>query len=96
MDHPQAHFMNVTRQAGCKLIYLQPGLSTLFWSSGASKNNPVLLILDGHSTHNKNLELIDLARENGFVLLCLPLHCSHRMQPLDVSFMKQLSTYYDQ
>ena len=34
-------------------------------SSGASKNNPVRLILDGHSTHTKNLELIDLARENG-------------------------------
>ena len=65
-------------------------------SSGASKNNTVLLILDGHSTHTKNLELIDLARENGVVLLCLPPHCSHRMQPLDVSFMKPLSTYYDQ
>ncbi|XP_041377957.1 mucin-5AC-like [Gigantopelta aegis] len=65
-------------------------------SSGASKDNPVLLILDGHATHTKNLEVIDLARENGVVLLCLPPHCSHRMQPLDVSFMKPLSTYYDQ
>ena len=60
------------------------------------KNNPVQLILDGHSTHTMNLELIDLARENGVVLLCLPPHCSHRMQPLDASFMKQLSTYNDQ
>ena len=44
----------------------------------------------------QNLELIDLARENGVMLCCLPPLCSHRMQPVDVSFMKPLSTYYDQ
>jgi len=26
----------------------------------------------------------------------LPPHCSHKLQPLDVSFMKPLSTFYDQ
>ena len=60
------------------------------------KKQPCAVILDGHSTHTKNLELIDLARENGVVMLCLPPHCSHRMQPLDVRFMKLLSTCYDQ
>ena len=65
-------------------------------STGATKENPVLLILDGHSTHTMNMEVIDLARANGVVLLCLPPHCSHKMQPLDVSFMKPLSIYYDQ
>ena len=59
-----------------------------FILSSELQNNPVLLILDGHSTHTKKLELIDLAREKGVVFLCLPLHCSHRMQPLDVSFRK--------
>ena len=29
MKHPHVHFMNATSQAGCKWIYLQPGLSTL-------------------------------------------------------------------
>ena len=43
-----------------------------------------------------NMEVIDLARANGVVLLCLPPHCSHKMQPLDASFMKPLSIYYDQ
>ncbi|KAK0066392.1 tigger transposable element-derived protein 4 [Biomphalaria pfeifferi] len=28
-------------------------------------------------------------------MICLPPHCTHRIQPLDVSFMKQVSTYYD-
>ncbi|XP_049799632.1 uncharacterized protein LOC126234936 [Schistocerca nitens] len=61
--------------------------------TGALKERPILLILDGHKRHTKNLELIDVARENGVVLLCLPPHCSHRLQPLDVAFMKPLSKF---
>jgi hypothetical protein len=59
--------------------------------SKSTKESPVLLILDGHSTHTKSLEVIDLAR---VILLCLPPHTSHRLQPLDVSFFKPLSLYY--
>lgn len=29
------------------------------------------------------------------VLFYFPLHCSHKLQPCDVSFMKPLSTYYE-
>ncbi|KAI5700556.1 hypothetical protein M8J75_000510 [Diaphorina citri] len=57
---------------------------------------PVLLLLDGHASHPKNLELIKMARDNNVVLLCFPTHCTHRMQPLDVSLMGPLSTYYEQ
>lgn len=64
--------------------------------SRASKQNPVLLLLDGHLTHTQNLKVIEAARENGVILLCFPPHCTHRLQPLDVTFMKPLSTYYDQ
>lgn len=63
--------------------------------TGAKKEKPVLLLLDGHSTHTKSLSLIDLARANGVILLCFPPHCSHRLQPLDVAFMKPLSKYYE-
>lgn len=63
--------------------------------SKATKESPVLLLLDGHSTHTKNLDLILRARENGVILLCFPPHTSHRIQPLDVSFMKPLSTFYE-
>jgi len=63
--------------------------------TGATKDRPVLLILDGHSTHTKSLELIDLARENGVIMLCLPPHTSHRLQPLDVAYMKPLSKFYE-
>jgi len=57
---------------------------------------PALLILDGHKTHTSNLEVINKAREQHVSILCLPPHCSHRLQPLDVSFMKPLSTFYTQ
>lgn len=63
--------------------------------TNASKDRPVLLILDGHSTHTKSIELIQMARDNGVILLCFPPHCTHKIQPLDVGFMKPLSTYYD-
>lgn len=63
--------------------------------SNAKKETPVLLIFDGHASHTKNLEVIDLAREKGVILLCFPPHCSHRLQPLDVAFMRPLSLYYE-
>ncbi|GLV46630.1 hypothetical protein CBL_20905, partial [Carabus blaptoides fortunei] len=58
--------------------------------------DPVLLLFDGHSTHTKNLELIELARENNVHIIVIPPHTSHRLQPLDVSFMFPLSSYYGQ
>lgn len=61
-----------------------------------SKEDSVLLILDGHATHTKNLEAIELARAHGVIMLCLPPHCTHRLQPLDVGFMGPLSTFYSQ
>ncbi|XP_072375635.1 uncharacterized protein [Diabrotica undecimpunctata] len=53
-----------------------------------------LLILDGHVSH-KNLEALELAKNNSVVLFCLPSHCTHRLQPLDVCFFGPLSEYYD-
>lgn len=58
--------------------------------------NKVLLLLDGHTTHSKNLEALCLAKDNGIILLQLPGHTTNRIQPLDVSFFKPLSTYYIQ
>lgn len=64
--------------------------------SHSSKDNPTLLVLDGHKSHTQNLAVIDKARENGVTILCIPPHCTHRMQPLDVCFMGPLSTFYSQ
>ena len=61
-----------------------------------TKERPVLLILDGHKTHTNNLSFLETARKNNVTILCLPSHCSHRVQPLDVSFLRPLMTYYTQ
>ncbi|XP_067931074.1 uncharacterized protein [Watersipora subatra] len=62
--------------------------------TGSTLSNPALLILDGHKTHTQNIPVIQKAKDNGVTILCLPPHCSHRMQPLDVSVMGPLSSYY--
>ncbi|KAG8223667.1 hypothetical protein J437_LFUL001775 [Ladona fulva] len=58
--------------------------------------DPVILILDGHYSHTRNLEVINFARDNHTIMACLPPHSTHRMQPLDVAFMKPFKTYYNQ
>lgn len=56
----------------------------------------VVLILDGHVTHVKNLEAIEMARDAGIRMISLPPHTTHRLQPLDVAFFGPLGTYYDE
>ncbi|XP_047235399.1 MFS-type transporter clz9 [Girardinichthys multiradiatus] len=48
----------------------------------APKVRPLLLIFDGHKS-TVSLEVVESARKDGIVLLCLPPHCSHILQPLD-------------
>lgn len=61
-----------------------------------TKDDPVLLVLDGHYSHTRNLEVINYARENHISMVCLPPHSTHKMQPLDVAFMKPFKTFYNQ
>ncbi|XP_066593618.1 uncharacterized protein [Prorops nasuta] len=61
-----------------------------------SQDDPVLLIMDGHLSHTKNLDVILTAREKFVSLLVLPPHTTHKLQPLDVSLMFPLKTYLDQ
>ncbi|KAJ4431990.1 hypothetical protein ANN_20599 [Periplaneta americana] len=59
-----------------------------------SADDPALLILDGHFSHTKNIDVVDKARENHVDVICLPPHLTHKMQPLDVGFMGPFKTYY--
>ncbi|KAB0804364.1 hypothetical protein PPYR_01334 [Photinus pyralis] len=60
-----------------------------------SKEDPVLLILDNHCTHS-GLKSYNFCRENGIVIVSLPPHTSHRLQPLDVTFFSSLKGAYSQ
>ena len=55
----------------------------------------MILIVDGHASH-KGIETLEYAKQNGIIIICLPPHCTHRMQPLDVSFFAPLKTYFNQ
>lgn len=59
-----------------------------------TKEQPVLLQINGHATQTKSIEFIDLARVNHVTLPSLPPHCAHRLQPLDVAFIGPISQYY--
>ena len=43
-----------------------------------TEESPVILILDGHATHVKNLSLTEQARQNNVHILVIPPHTSHR------------------
>lgn len=61
-----------------------------------SLDEKVLLILDGHVSHTQNIAALSRAREVGILMLSLPPHCTHRLQPLDLTLFKPLSTFYNQ
>lgn len=51
----------------------------------SSPSNPVLLLLDNHYSHI-SLLIYNYCKDNGIVMLSIPPHTSHRLQPLDTSF----------
>lgn len=57
-----------------------------------SPDKPVLLIVDGHSSH-KSLEAIEICRANGIISLTLPPHTTNRLQPLDLTVFGPFKTY---
>jgi len=69
-------------------------MSHLIAFAKPTQNKKILLIVDGHSSH-KSLEAIEMARQNGIVMLCLPPHTTHRMQPLDKVFFGPLKVNYN-
>ncbi len=56
--------------------------------------SPVLLILDGHYSHTRNIWVIELARKNHVIIISLPPHTSDKLQPLDRTFMSSFKAYY--
>lgn len=62
--------------------------------TNSSKQNPSLLIMDNHESYI-SIDSINLAKENGITILTLPLHCSNRLQPLDVTVYGPFKSFYN-
>lgn len=64
----------------------------------ANVDNPVFLILDNHESH-LSIAGLDYCKENGIVVLSLPPHCLHKLQPFDRTvfgpFKKAVSSQCD-
>ncbi|XP_033106069.1 uncharacterized protein LOC117108217 [Anneissia japonica] len=50
---------------------------------------PIILFVDGHASH-LNIETAKFCRDNKIILYCFPSHCSHILQPLDLSVFGSL------
>jgi len=53
-------------------------------------SGPILLILDGHNSHT-HYKFLEYADAHNIVVLCLPPHTTHRLQPCDVGVFGPLS-----
>jgi hypothetical protein len=58
-----------------------------------SDARPILLIYDGHGSHDTS-KLVELATQHNIILLCLPPHTTHKLQPLDVGVFGPFSTAF--
>lgn len=63
--------------------------------TNASNRNHVPLILENHTTHC-SVEAFDYCVDNGIVMLSIPPHTSHRLQPLDLIIFGPLNTAFDE
>nr|GAT54268.1 DDE-domain-containing protein [Mycena chlorophos] len=61
----------------------------------ASEDEYRLLILDGHNSHT-TLRFIDHVRRHRIVILCLPAHTTHALQPCDVGVFGPLEAKWKQ
>lgn len=59
-----------------------------------SKENMVLIILDNHESHI-SVASLNLAKDNGIVLLTFLPHTSHKLQPLDRAVFGPFKRYYN-
>jgi hypothetical protein len=55
---------------------------------------PFVLVLNGDYSLIRSKDAMNNGQENRVAIVFLPLHRSHKIQPLDVAFMEPFKTYY--
>lgn len=53
-----------------------------------------LLLLDGHTSHTTSEDMLAFADSNNIILLSLPSHTTHYLQPLDRSVFKSVKNHF--
>ncbi|XP_011496661.1 PREDICTED: uncharacterized protein LOC105361249 [Ceratosolen solmsi marchali] len=62
--------------------------------SKATRDSPVLLILDGYRSYLKDLQVLEIIQENGVNVMCVPSQFGDKLQPIRLNFMTCLSKTY--
>jgi hypothetical protein len=57
----------------------------------ADGSAPRLLVIDGHNSHT-SAAFLDYAEAHNIIVICLPPHTTHRLQPCDVSLFGPLAS----
>jgi hypothetical protein len=58
-------------------------------------NDKKLLIFDGHSSLI-HIDIVKLALQNNVIIVCLPPHSTHILQPLDVCVFSSIKTSWSE
>ncbi|CAH1980032.1 unnamed protein product [Acanthoscelides obtectus] len=58
-----------------------------------NEDHKCLLILDNHASH-RSIDVLDYASQNNVIILSVPPHTTHKLQPLDVSVYGPFGTYF--
>lgn len=58
-----------------------------------SPEKPKLILLGNHESH-LNIKALDYTKKNGIILLTFAPHCSHKLQPLNISIFGPFKKYY--
>jgi len=66
---------------------------TKHFVTNAISHRPLLLLLDGHSTHFEP-QTLEFAKDHGVIIFCFPPHTTHACQPLDCSLFKPLKSQW--
>lgn len=77
------------------LAYMKEHFKTATRSADCNGKRPTrLLLVDSYDSHVSG-QVVQFALQNGIHVLCLPVHASHILQPLDVRRYKILSKRYN-
>lgn len=91
---PGGSLVEISESEYCDSTLFGKWLEFFIASVHPSPERKVLLCLDDHTTHSKNLKALELARKSGLIMLQLPGHTIHKLQSFDVAFSKPLETFY--
>ena len=93
-DAPKESIGRATRSGWMNEEIFVDYLNHVIKHTRCSPERKILIILDNHDTHI-SLKAVDTARRHGVVLLTIPPHTSHKLQPLDRSVYGPFKTAYN-